>query len=69
MELIQVCTDAGDPETARRELRALVEAGETHPAARKRLLTLTQDGSPPDAPPDVSVEPAYAWFLRGPGPD
>lgn len=68
VELIQVCADAGDTKVAERELRSLVEASVTHPTARKRLLTLTQDGSPADAPSDVLVEPAYAWFVRGPGP-
>lgn len=62
-ELIQVCADASDPDTARRELRALAEAGELHPHARRRLLTLTRDGAPAEAPPDLTVEPAYVWFL------
>lgn len=64
-ELIQVCADAGDPDTARRELRGLAEAGEMHPGAGKWLLTLTRDGAPPNPPPDVFVQPAYAWFLEG----
>ena len=62
-ELLQVCVNASDGATARRELRALREAGEAHPRARKRLLTMTHDGAPPDAPPDVTVQPAYVWFL------
>lgn len=62
-ELIQVCTDASEPATAERELRALAEAGELHPKARKKLLTLTKDGIPPTAPRDVVVQPAYEWML------
>jgi hypothetical protein len=65
-ELIQVCADASDPATAERELRALAEAGEAHPGAGKRLLTLTRDGNPAAAPPGVAVQPAYEWLLATP---
>jgi hypothetical protein len=67
LELIQVCADASDPATADRELRALVEAGEVHPRARKRLLTLTRDGAPAEPPPSVIVQPAYEWMLATAG--
>ena len=66
-ELIQVAADASDPATEERELRALEEAGEMFPGARKRLLTLTTDGLPPNAPPDVVARPAYEWMLTLPG--
>lgn len=65
-ELIQVCADASDPATAERELRALAEAGEIYPSARRRLLTLTRDGAPADAPPGIVVQPAYEWMLTEP---
>ena len=68
-ELIQVCADASDPGTANRELRALEEAGEAHPQAKKRLLTLTRDGAPPKTPDDVLIQPAYEWMLIEPVPD
>jgi uncharacterized protein len=68
-ELIQVCADASDPATAGRELRALIEAGEAHRGARRLLLTLTRDGAPADAPPEVTVQPAYEWMLTPPQPD
>ncbi|MBI4791309.1 MAG: ATP-binding protein, partial [Deltaproteobacteria bacterium] len=55
LELIQVCVDASDPATATRELRALMAAGEIYPGARKRLLTLTRDGVPPEVPSGVLV--------------
>lgn len=64
-ELIQVCADASDPVTAERKLRALMQAEETHPRARKRLLTLTRDSAPADSPPGVIVQPAYEWILAG----
>jgi predicted AAA+ superfamily ATPase len=67
-ELIQVCAEAGDPATAKRELRSLVEAGRQFPRARKRLLTLTRDSLPREAPADVQVEPAYVWLLTPPKP-
>ncbi len=62
-ELIQVCAEAGVADTAERELRALVEAGRQFPRARKRLLTMTRDGLPREAPADVIIEPAYVWLL------
>ena len=65
-ELIQVCADASDPETAQRELQALTEAGALFPKARQRLLTLTHDGIPPDVPAGVMAQPAYEWFLTKP---
>lgn len=64
--LIQVCADAGDPATDEREQRALTEAAAMYPDARRRLLTLTRDGAPVSAPPDVVVQPAYEWFLTEP---
>ncbi len=63
LELIQVCADASDPATAKRELRALVEAADIYPNARCRLLTATLDGLPPDIPPRVTARPAYEWML------
>ncbi|MGI9301933.1 MAG: ATP-binding protein, partial [Gammaproteobacteria bacterium] len=62
-ELIQVCADASDPTTAERELRALAEAGNAFPKARRRLLTLTRDGAPADVPSGVTCQPAYEWML------
>jgi predicted AAA+ superfamily ATPase len=61
--LIQVCADASDPQVATREVRALREAGRRWPRARKWLLTLTWDRTPPDPPKDVACLPAYQWML------
>lgn len=61
--LIQVCADASEPDTAKRELRALEEAGARFPGARQLLLTLTRDGAPSAAPPAVTVQPAWQWLL------
>jgi hypothetical protein len=66
VQLIQVCADASDPDTAARELRALSEAAEIYPGARRVLLTLTRDGMPAEAPADIVVQPAYEWFLSEP---
>jgi predicted AAA+ superfamily ATPase len=64
LELVQVCADASDPATAARELRALTEAGSrSRRKARKRLLTLTRDSMPAEAPPGVIVQPVYEWLL------
>ncbi len=63
-ELIQICTDASDPATAERELRALHAAGEQYPDAGMRLLTLTRDGIPDTLPDGVVAKPAWAWMLE-----
>ena len=57
MELVQVASDATEPRTVERELRALEEAGRLYPRATRRLLTLTQDALP------ASV-PAESWRSR-----
>ena len=62
-ELIQVCADASEDPTATRELRALAAAGTMFPSAKKRLLTLTRRGLPPQVPEDVTAQPAYEWML------
>ena len=56
-------SDATDPSTAERELRALEEAGRLYPKAVRRLLTLTQDAMPKDVPASVLAQPAYEWML------
>ena len=63
VDLIQVCAEAEAPDTAQRELRALLEAGHLFPQARKRLLTLTRDGLSRETPSDVAAQPAYVWML------
>ena len=65
MELIQVCADLSDPATAERECRALTAAGKRFPRARKRMLTLTQDGFPAESPAGTEVQTAWEWLLRG----
>ena len=64
MELIQVCADLSDPATAAREFRALATAGKIFPHARKRLLTLTQDGFPAELPTGTEVQSACEWLLE-----
>ncbi|MEN8148644.1 MAG: ATP-binding protein [Planctomycetota bacterium] len=64
-ELIQVCADARDPETARRELAALREAGAEHPHATQRLLTLNRDGFPPGDTGSVVTQSVCEWLLEG----
>lgn len=64
-ELIQVCADASDPQTAAREIRAIQAAAATHPTAVSRLLTATSAGLPSSIPDALTVEPAWQWILRG----
>ncbi len=61
--LIQVCADASDAETGRREIEALEEAATAHPRARCLLLTATADGAPSAVPNGIECVPAYAWML------
>ena len=42
--------------------------GALFPEARKRLLTLTRDGLPAEAPADVEVQSACEWLLAPPAP-
>lgn len=62
-ELIQVSADLTGPGTLARELRALQAAGQQHPHATQRLLTLSQEVVPASVPPHVHVQPAYEWML------
>lgn len=61
--LIQVSADLSDPATAKRELRALVEAAGEFPHARRLLLTLGRPAPALEIPPGVEVEAAYEWLL------
>ena len=63
-ELLQVCADLSDPATATRECRALAAAGKLFPRARRRLLTLTQDGLPTEPPAGVEMHSACEWLLE-----
>ena len=65
LELIQVCADLTDPDTAARECRALEAAGRLFPRARKRLLVLTHDRLPAEAPGGTRVQTAWEWLLGG----
>jgi len=63
IELIQVCADASDSDTAAREIRALEEAAALFPDARKRLLTRNRRGLPAWVPDGIEAQPAYEWML------
>ena len=63
-ELIQVCADARDRETARREVMALQEACAEHPYAVARLLALTRDSLPEDTPDGIAAQAAWEWLLE-----
>ena len=66
-ELVQVCTSPTVPEIQEREFRALEGAAGKYPKATRRLLTLTRDAMPAQAPPWAIVQPAYEWLLMPPG--
>jgi predicted AAA+ superfamily ATPase len=62
--LVQVCSDADDEETLRREARALEDVARAEPDARALLVTL--DATPPHGPLPVGVEwtPAARFLLE-----
>jgi predicted AAA+ superfamily ATPase len=62
VQLIQVCTDLGDPATRERETRALLEAAREHPRASLHLVCMTAEGAR-DLPANVTVHPAVNWLL------
>lgn len=64
IDLIQVCADIDDQETAEREFRAL----ETAPAVsrkklNKMLLVLTREHADKYSGRDIEVKPVYEWLL------
>jgi len=61
IELIQVCADASDAETADRELRALQDAKSLAKSARKILLVLNHNGAPETIPSGIHVMSAWEW--------
>jgi predicted AAA+ superfamily ATPase len=61
-EIIQVCTDLTDEQTAGREFRALVEASREHPSATPLLITLYP--APQSPPEGITVQTALDWFLQ-----
>ena len=64
MELIQVCADPAEDGTWSREVRALEEAGLSHPRARRRVLVMDRDAAAAQAPRGIEVQPAYEWLLE-----
>lgn len=64
-ELIQVCADASDPDTAEREGRALADAAINFPKAIATLITLNHSGFPTlPLPANVRVMTAWQWLLE-----
>lgn len=61
-ELIQVCADASDAETAERELRALREAKVLAKGGRKILLVMNHNGYPDKIPDGIEVMSAWVWM-------
>ena len=64
-ELIQVCADLGDDSVRQRELRALLEAGQEFPHARKRVITLAL---PQESVEGIEWTLASEWLLATPPP-
>ena len=62
-ELVQVCADLTDTQTAEREVRALVEASQLYPHAQPLLITLYPAAH--TLPNGVTVQTALDWFLQG----
>ena len=63
-QLIQVCADATNSETADREFRSLIEAAPEYPTATRHILTLNRPGPLPAIPEGILVQTAYEWMLK-----
>jgi predicted AAA+ superfamily ATPase len=61
-ELVQVCANLTDEQTAQREFRALMEASRRHPSATPVFITLYPAPYPP--PKGITVRMALDWFLQ-----
>jgi uncharacterized protein len=62
--LIQVCANIDDDDTRARECRALHDAAEEWPNARRLLLTLRHQVPTPDIG-TIEVLPVWRWMLMG----
>jgi len=62
-QLIQVCADLTNKETAEREFRSLIEASSEYPTATRHVLTLNRPGLLPAIPDGILVQAAYEWML------
>lgn len=63
-QLIQVCADVTNSETADREFRSLIEAAHEYPTATRHVLTLNRPGLLPAIPEGILVQTAYEWMLK-----
>lgn len=66
--LIQVCSQADEPQTLEREIRALVQAAGEYPHAVPLLLTFEADPPRPALPAPLVWQPGVAWLLGEPLP-
>lgn len=65
-QLVQVCANASDPATLRREVRSLTEAKAQRPDAKARLILLAPLPSGTVVPESIELIPAIEWFLQVP---
>lgn len=65
LRLVQVCARLDDPDTRRRELRALEEAMGELGVAQATLVTLDDDERVRLRTGEVRVVPAFRWLLEG----
>ncbi|MCA9559562.1 MAG: ATP-binding protein, partial [Myxococcales bacterium] len=63
--MVQVCARLDEPETRRRELRALEEALTTHAVDEAAVVTLHETETLTLSGHDVRVWPAWRWLLEG----
>lgn len=65
-ELVQVCTELGDPATRAREVTALTDAMAETGATSATIVTFSEDGSVDTGAGRITIVPARSWFF---GPD
>ncbi len=67
-QLIQVCSDLTDPDTRKRELRALLKAGRELNCRRLLVITEDYDAVEKVRGSKVVFRPLWKWLLAGPTP-
>jgi len=61
--LIQVCADLAEPDTQKREIRALLDAASEYPEASLHIITLRPERFS-NLPPAIQLHNAPFWFLK-----
>ena len=65
-QIIQVSADISNPDTLKREIRALKEAGKTHPDSELFLINISEEYTIDVKNQTINIIPAWKWLLDKP---